>query len=373
MQVCLDFQPAVSQGAGIGRYTRELAQRLPAFGGPDDALSLFYFDFRHAATAAGLPGVRERAWRWLPGACVQQSWKRLGWPPYNWFAPGADLYHFPNFIIPPLHCGRAVVTVHDMSFIRLPACAEPRNLAYLKSRLRKTIQRADAIIGISHFSASEITSVYPEAKGRVHAIPLGIEAERFQRPDPKRIDRMRARLGLTRPYLLTVGTLEPRKNLPLLIRTFDALDAFAGDLVIAGMPGWKCEPIFDAMRRARRADRIRYLRHVPDADLPALYAGADLFVLPSRYEGFGFTPLEAMACGTPVVSSAGGSLPEVLGDAAKIIAEGTLDAWVETLRALLASPDTLKRLGDGGPARAACYRWDDTARKTWRVYREVLA
>lgn len=373
MNVCLDYQPAVSQGAGIGRYTRALARGLPPLLAAEDALRLFYLDFRRAACAPDVPGATAVAWRRLPGAWLQQSWKRLGWPPYDRLAPAADCYHFPNFIIPPLRRGRAVVTIHDMSFARLPDCAEPRNLAYLRARLPDTIRRADAIIAISQFSAAEIVADYPAAENKVHAIPLGIEPDRFQRPDAGVVNALRTRLQLDRPYLLTVGTIEPRKNLPLLIDTFDALPAFDGDLVIAGMPGWKCEPIFEAMRQARRADRIRYLRYVADADLPALYAGATLFALPSRYEGFGFTPLEAMACGVPVVASTGGSLPEVLGEAAVLIEDASVDAWAPMLRALLGDPTRLQRLAEAGPVRAARFRWTETARETLRVYRSVCA
>lgn len=371
MNVCLDYQSAVSQGAGIGRYTRELAAGLAACREAADSLGLFYFDFRRRAAPASLDGVALKVQRRLPGALVQQSWKRLGWPPFDRLAGPADLYHFPNFVIPPLRSGKGIVTIHDMSFMRLPECAEPRNLSYLRARLDATIERADAIIAISRFSAGEIVSFYPAAAGKVRAVPLGIEPELFQPPSPSAVARTRARLGLRRPYLLTVGTIEPRKNLALLVKCFDALESFDGDLVIAGMPGWKCEPVFSAMRQARRAGRIRYLRFVPEADLPSLYAGAELFVITSLYEGFGFPPLEAMACGAPVLSSAGGSLPEVLGQAAEIVPGFDPGEWIDRLRALLANEDRRRRLAAAGRHRASGYRWPETARMTWQIYREV--
>jgi glycosyltransferase involved in cell wall biosynthesis len=371
MQVCLDYQPAVAQRAGIGRYTRLLARHMVPLLGTEDALRLFYLDFTRKAEAPDLAGVENRPWRLLPGAWVQQLWKRIGFPPFDALAGRADLYHFTNFIIPPLSRGKAVVSIHDMSFVRLPECAEARNRAYLQARIGRTIRRADAIITISQFSADEIAACYPEAAGKTYVTYLGIDGS-FGRPDDAAIAAMRRRLGLERPYILSVGTVEPRKNYPLLVEAFDALDRDDVDLVIAGMPGWNCEAIFEAFAKVRRAKQIRYLRFVPEGDLASLYAGAALFALASRYEGFGFTPLEAMACGTPVVSSPGGSLPEVLGDAALIVPEYTCEAWCGALRQALDDGDLRARLVARGHERALRYRWPETARRTWSVYRHVL-
>jgi glycosyltransferase involved in cell wall biosynthesis len=371
MQVCLDYQPAVAQRAGIGRYTRLLARHLASLAGATDELRLFYLDFTRCADAPDVPGAVPRAWRLLPGALIQQLWKRTGAPDFARLAGMADLYHFPNFIIPPLARGRAVVSIHDMSFARFPECAEARNRRYLEARMAATIDRADAIITISQFSAGEIEAFHPEAAGKLHVTYLGIDAS-FARPPREAIEAARRRLGLERPYLLSVGTIEPRKQFPLLVEAFDALNRDNLDLVIAGMPGWNCETIFRAFAGARRTRQIRYLRYVPDGDLPALYAGAEGFALASRYEGFGFTPLEAMACGTPVVVSPGGSLAEVVGDAAMIVPEAEPEAWRLALARLLDDPALRGRLQAAGLAQAHRYRWSETARQTWDVYRQVF-
>ena len=370
MHVCLDYQPAVAQRAGIGRYTRLLARHLAPWAGGDDALRLFYLDFTRRAEAPDLAGVASTAWRLLPGALVQQLWKRADWPPFDALAGRADVFHFTNFIIPPLTRGRAVVSIHDMSFARLPECAESANRAYLDARIGRTIRRADAILTLSQFSADEIVALQPAAAGKVHVAYPGVD-EGFARPSGAAVGAVRRRFGLERPYLLSVGTLEPRKQFPLLVAAFDALDRSDLDLVVAGMPGWNCETILAAFKQARRAGQIHYLRYVPDADLPALYAGATLFALASRYEGFGFPPLEAMACGTPVVSSPGGSLAEVLGEAALIVPEYTVDAWRDGLRQALDDADLRTRLTAAGAGRVLRYRWAETARRTWAVYRQV--
>lgn len=369
MRICVDIQPALSQRAGIGRYTRHLVQHLGEFAGEDE-LSLFCFDFSRRGLDFEAPRTRIQAVRWCPGRIAQQAWKRLHWPPYNWFAGPADLYHFPNFVIPPLTRGGSIVTIHDMSFIRHPEFAEPKNLRYLSATIRRTAHKADAIVTDSKFSAMEIQDLLGIPAGRVFPIHLGVAPE-CRPPSPDDIANTRRILDLDRPYLLTVGTIEPRKNLPLLVEAFEQLKDFDGDLVVAGMTGWKFEPILDRIKTSSAASRIRLLSYVPDGELPGLYAGAAVFAIPSVYEGFGLPPLEAMACGTPVVSSRGGSLPEVLGDAAILVEEFNAGAWATALQSLLSDAALRTRLVAAGLRHAAQFTWRETARQTWNVYRQV--
>ncbi len=369
MNVCLDIQPAVSQRAGVGRYTRALVEHLAENCGAD-RLRLFYFDFMRHGLEFATPGLERQAIRWCPGRLLQKSWKTLHWPPFDWLAGRADVYHFPNFIIPPLTGGRTVVTIHDVSFLRFPEMAEAKNLAYLKARIAHTARSADAIITDSRFSAGEIIDLLQADPAKVFAIPLGA-ADHVRPPEQDAVTRLRRERGLTRPYLLTIGTLEPRKNTVFLASVFEALTAFDGDLVIAGMRGWKYEPILERLRASPRARAIHYLEYVSDSDLPALYAGAELFLFPSIYEGFGFPPLEAMLCGTPVLASTAGSLPEVLGDGARLIAEFDTERWAgETLR-LLADSAARRQMIEKGRAWAQRYTWRETARQTWTIYRKV--
>jgi glycosyltransferase involved in cell wall biosynthesis len=369
VRVCIDIQSAVTQRAGIGRYTLQLAQRLGRYA-TDDSLVLTYFDFRRAGLPFSAPGAQLRPIRWCPGRAAQWAWKRLNWPPYDRLAGTADVFHFPNFVIPPLRSGRTVVSIHDVSFARHPEFAEKKNLEYLSARIRDTVQRADAIITISEFSASELCELMNVERSRLHPIHLGI-AQGFAAGAGESDASALEALGIDGPYLLTVGTVEPRKNLPFMIDVFEQLTAFDGKLVIAGMLGWKYEPILERIRASSRAKDIHYVSYVPDECLPALYAGADLFLLTSHYEGFGFTPLEAMACGTPVLSSAGGSLPEVLGDAAVVIDTFDAGLWAERAQELLTGGELRERLIPAGRERAARYTWEDTITKTWDVYRSL--
>jgi glycosyltransferase involved in cell wall biosynthesis len=369
VNICIDVQPAMAQRAGVGRYTRALVEHLGEFRG-SDAVRLFSFDFKRHGTPLAAPGLAQKRIRWCPGRFVQKCWKTIAWPPYDWLAGPADLYHFPNFIIPPLTTGKAVVTIHDVSFLRYPGFAESRNLAFLTARMSETIRRAEAVITDSRFSAREITDLLKVSPAKVAAIPLGI-SERMTRPGPDRVAEWRRAQGLDRPYLLTVGTLEPRKNHEFLIQVFERLGQFDGLLVIAGMRGWRYQPILDRMRRSPRAADIRYLDYVADEDLPALYAGAELFLFPSLYEGFGFPPLEAMACGTPVLASNAGSLEEVLGGGARLLGEFNLESWATEAWNLLTDTAARQAWIDKGLRQTALYRWQATARKTWELYRKV--
>ena len=154
-------------------------------------------------------------------------------------------------------------------------------------------------------------------------------------------------------------------------RIFEKLDKFDGQLVIAGMPGWKYGPIMDRMKNSPKADRIKYVQYVTDTQLPALYSAADLFVFPSFYEGFGFPPLESMACGTPVVSANGGSLAEILGESAIVLDDYDLDRWIESVNMMLHDTDMRTKYIELGKKQAGIFTWNNSAKGTWKVYREL--
>ena len=372
---CLDFQPAVAQGAGIGRYTRQLARELLPALAPDERLRLFYCDFRRRAPADPVPGAEARAFRLLPGAALQKAWTAFGAPAFDRLAGAADVFHFTNFVPRPVRRGRVAVTIHDMSFERFPDFAEARNRAYLHANVARGAARADAILTDSEFSKREIEELLPAARGKVRAVPLGVSPD-FRPAAAERVAAAKAALGLERPFLLDVGTVEPRKNLTFLVDVWERLAPEGFDLVVAGAPGWRCGPIFERFAEAGRRfpGRLHYVRYVPDGTLDALYTAAALFAIPSHYEGFGFPPLEAMACGTPVLSSDGGSLPEVLGAAAAVVRGFDADEWAAAaLRILHEGPAERAARTAAGRARAASFTWERCARETLAVYRGLAA
>ena len=363
----MDIQSAVAQRAGVGRYTKQLVEHLAPQRQADE-LSLFYFDFQRRGDPFPVPGATLNPVRWLPGRYAQAAWKTIHWPPFDLFSGPADVFHFPNFILPPLSEGKSVVTIHDLAFLRLPETIEARNYRYLTSEIQRTVEDADKLIAVSEFTARELRELLDVPADKVAAIPSGLDPVAAP-PDSTEVQAARRMLKLWRPYLLSVGTLEPRKNYAFLIKLFEALDGYEGDLVIAGMRGWKFEPVLQAIQNSPKAARIHYLEYVEESLLPGLYAGADLFMFPSLYEGFGFTPLEAMSYGTPVVSSAGGSLPEVLGQAAAVVPQWDVEAWREAAHALLADEGRRKALRAAGLERVKQFRWEETAARTWDVYR----
>lgn len=368
MKVCVDAQAAVAQRAGIGRYTRALLEHLAEFKAEDEIQAAF-FDFR--GNAEPLKHMPARRIRWCPGRLAQYAWKRLGWPTFDMFAGQADVYHFPNYIIPPLSGGRAVTTIHDVSFKRFPEFAEKRNLEYLNACLPKTLAKAAAVITDSRFSAREITELLGVPADRIFPIHLGV-SETMRKPKENEISRFRRSRGLDRPYILGVGTLEPRKNWPFLIEVFEAMSShFDGVLVVAGMRGWKYAPILERMAASPLKCRIMHLEHVPDDEMPAMYAGAEMLIFPSLYEGFGLPPLEAMACGAPVIASDIEPLREVLSDKALLLPGFDAGQWAETALNVLSDSALREKLKTGGAAHAQKYTWRDTARLTWPVYRQA--
>jgi glycosyltransferase involved in cell wall biosynthesis len=271
---------------------------------------------------------------------------------------------------PPLTRGKSVVTIHDVSFLRFPETMEEKNRRYLTRCMRDTVDRADAIVTDCAFVADELRELMNVPAHKLHPILLGMSRQIADAP-AEAVGAFRKARGLERPYLLHVGTVEPRKNHLFLIKVFERLRGFDGDLVLAGMRGWKCDPVFAAIAASPKRDRIRYLEYVSDDDLPALYTGAEALVFPSLYEGFGFPPLEAMSCGTPVVSSTAGSLAEVLGGGARLITGYDESEWAQAVESLLGRTADRVALTAAGRSKAAEYNWDRTAAQTWDLYRRL--
>ncbi len=369
MKICIDIQSAVAQHAGVGRYTDQLVRSLIQYDGNDE-LSLFCFDFKNKGTPFDSEKIKQQKIKYIPGRAAQLAWKTIKWPPFNYFAGKHDIYHFPNFFLPPLTHGKSVVTIHDMSFMRYPEFAETKNLQFLTKHIKTTAERADAIITDSKFSADEICELMKIDTSKLFPIHLGINSN-FCKPPAETQQKTVKRLKLEKPYIVTVGTVEPRKNIPFMIKVFEQIKNYDGELVIAGMLGWKCEDILNTIKTSPAANRIRYISYVEDCDLNTLYGGADCFITTSFYEGFGFPPLEAMACGTPVISSSGGSLAEVLCSGACIIDNFDIEEWTAALTKLLTDSTYQTQLKEQAPIHAAKFNWKHTAEKTMEVYKQL--
>jgi glycosyltransferase involved in cell wall biosynthesis len=284
-------------------------------------------------------------------------------------ALGLEVYHSPNYILPfALPCA-AVVTIHDISYLAA-RLHRLRSHLYLSVLTWFALKRAQAIVTVSEHTRRLLQTRYPFTAGRVEVIPEAVDPH-LTRPDPDDVARFRQDFGLTEPYVLYVGTLEPRKNLAALVGAYETMAAQAGlphHLVLVGPRGWKIGALDAAIERSPLYDRIHRLGYVSDADLASCYVGADLFVYPSVAEGFGLPPLEAMAMGTPVVTSSTTSLPEVVGDAALTVNPRDRGALATAMTDVLTDSALAERLRCAGPQRAAAFSWPEIADRYIDVY-----
>ena len=367
MKVCIDAQAALTQRAGVSRYVRGLADALATLD-TDDTFVPVLFSVRSVAQpfAHAIPKRIP-----IPRRGLQAAWRTFHWPPFDALAPHADVFHFPDFVMPPLRRGRTVLTVHDAAFRRFPETLEARNLQHLERTVPESMRRADAVIADTHFAAEELRDLFPDARHRVFAVPLGIGPQ-WRAPSRDVVTSTLNRRAIRPPFVLTVGTLEPRKNHVLLVEAFERLDDAGISLVIVGSDGWKHEALLARIASSRAASRILRLAYVPDEELRALYAGCAVFAFPSRYEGFGFPPLEAMACGAPVVAAARAALPEIIGEAGILLGDQHPDAWASAIAHLCSDQDARACFAQRGLARAAAFNWETTAHETHKIYRWVL-
>jgi glycosyltransferase involved in cell wall biosynthesis len=284
---------------------------------------------------------------------------------------GAALAHVHYFVSPRLRCP-AVVTVHDISYARAPELFSRRDRALLRF-VRGSVRRAARVIAVSEFTRADVCDLYGLAPEGVVAIPNGVSAQ--FRPLPTATDRVRERFGINRPYVLCVGALQPRKNVPLAIEAYAQLAGRGTEceLVVAGGDRGGRLDVLDAILRTRLTGRVHLVGHVDEDELPALYGAARALVFPSLYEGFGLPALEAMACGTPVIASNTTGLAEAVGDAGLTVDPRSAEELAEAMRRVLGDEELRARLVAAGHARAAAFTWARTARATAGVYREALA
>ena len=372
MHVAIDIQSVVGLRSGVGQFTYHLARTLPALD-PQNRYTLFLFDFRRRLRDYALEAGPARLLKVrVPGLLVSACWDLFRTPPVDAIVGKADLFHFPNYVIPPLAEGRAVASVYDVSFLRYPECASAHTLRWLDRNLERSLERADGIVTISEFSKAEIVELLGVPPWKVRVVYPGV-SEAFRRPAPEAdLARVRRRYGLPDCYLLAVGTLEPRKNLATLVKAFSIERAFFRSrrcgLVLAGARGWKAGPLFEQIGRQNLQEDVVVTGYVDDRDLPALYQGAAMLVFPSLYEGFGMPLLEAMASGLPVVASDTSSHREVLGEEAVFVSPHDPDSLARALKDLLLDQERRRALAASGTARAAQFTWERCARSMKEAY-----
>jgi glycosyltransferase involved in cell wall biosynthesis len=366
MRIAIDARLWGEPTSGIGRYTRFLVEALLA--AAPDAGWILYTD----RPVQDLPPRAE------PRCLLER--RRLVWT--LWTAARdlarrpVDLFHgVTGFELPRVRrTTRLVTTVHDLIPLRLPALVPRRHRWAVRTLLPGALQRAARVIAVSEATRAELLERYWLPPEQVVVVPEAADP-RFAAATPDEAARVRDRHGLAGPYVLFVGLLEPKKNLPVLLEAVAALRRGghwgATSLAIAGAAGWGDLALEARVARLGLDRVVRLLGAVPDADLPGLYAGAEAFAFPSLWEGFGLPVLEAMAAGAPVVASRRGAIPEVAGDAALLV-EPEVAPLAEALGRLLADAALRERLRAAGRERARAFSWERSARETLAVYRAAL-
>jgi len=360
----------VGYAAGIARYTVHLADALAQL---DEAEQYVILRGRRARDLpiGGPRAINRRAMtpphhrleRWtLPVDLLRAQ----PWP---------TLLHSVDHVAPRWGPWRSVVTLHDLAFMLYPATHTLASRAYYAAT-GESVRRAERVIAVSQRTASDAVRLLGVDPARMRVVHEAA-APGFSPRGLEHLPPLAARLGFDadrrRPYILFVGTLEPRKNVALLLEAFALLrQRLDAQLLVVGARGWLDEPIFAAHARSGVGDAARFLGALGEEDLAVLYSHAGVFALPSLYEGFGLALLEAMACGAPVVCSNAGPLPEVAGDAAVLLKPEDPEAWAATLLDVLTTASVSTELRRRGFARAQTFSWQRAAQATREVYREAL-
>jgi glycosyltransferase involved in cell wall biosynthesis len=374
VRIAIDYTPALRQGAGIGRYTRGLVSGLAEID-RENQYTLF--------SAGETPSFRDWPANFHPcTSAIPPRWLTIGWHrlrlpiPAEILTGDCDLYHSPDFTLPPLRRARGLVTIHDLSFLRVPECADPGLRAFLEKAVPTAVMRARRVLADSENTRQDLIEILRVDPDRISVVTPAIEPRFRREENAARLQEVRARYRLPDRFILGLGTLEPRKNFTGLIAAFGKLARGTNlphALMIGGKPGWLYEDIYKQVNQENLAGRVLLPGFVADEDLPVLYSLAEVFVFPSLYEGFGIPVLEAMACGTPVVTSNNSSLPEAAGSAALMVEATDSTELAETIAKILSDADQRRRMIAAGYDQAHRFTWQRSAQALLEAYERAAA
>ena len=375
MTLYIDVSAAVHQRAGLARYALDLTRALITQYGDEYAFGLFYNSSGQAMQLPGLEGIPTRSVRagykpWRMGVWAGQL---LGIG-FNRLLPDASLFHATEHLLLPLRNTPTVLTVHDLVYRLFPAYHKRLNYWFLNAAMPLFVRRASALITVSESSKRDLVRLYSVPADKVTVVYEGASSV-FRPASMEQITTARQRYGLPERYLITLGTIEPRKN---LIRLVSALRRLRQQdpglaLVVVGRTGWLYQDLIQQLEELNDPHAVLLPGYIPDEDLPAVLGGAMALVLASLYEGFGLPILEAMGCGTPVVCSNVSSMPELGGEAARYFDPQDTGQMAEVIASVLRDGDLRAEMHERGLQQAARFSWQRAARETMDVYKRVLA
>ena len=377
MRIGVDLTSAVTQGGGIGRYTRDLIGAITEL---DQTNEYRFFSAKQPPRLPvpnSIPQGERIRYRQSPfeDKWHYRLWYRLRLPiPVQLLTGQIDLFHSPDFVLPPVVPKvPTLLTVHDLSFLHYPNTFPDSLVAYLNQVVPWSIKRATHILADSKATKRDLESLWQISPEKITVLLSGVTPSFKMVDDNTKIERVKSKYGLGNPpYLLSVGTVQPRKNYQLLIRAFKPVaEKFPHNLIISGGKGWLYDEMIEEVAKQNLEGRVRFIGFVDDVDLPALYSGASLFVFPSLYEGFGLPLLEAMACGVPVLSSDASSLPEVGQNTAVYCSPHDLNGWTDNMLNLLGDKAERQQLSQRGLHHVDNFTWQKTAVKLLKIYEEI--
>lgn len=353
--------------SGVGHYILELLQAIDKQLDEDSSLKvsiLVYFRDAQKVRNFGFRNISIirspfplRITNGLKNYCIQ--------PPLDLFF-GSGIYIFPNFSSWPLIHSKNITFIYDMSYEKYPKLADPHNQIFLAKQAKKSINRASMIASISESSKNDISNFYGLAGHKIEIFYPAVDTSIYYHRSLDEISTVMNKYNIKGDYILFVGNIEPRKNLKNLLLAYENLPQEIQDnysLLIIGAKGWQDGEIFETIKRLRKLGKSIQLpsKYVSDNDLPALYSGAKIFIYPSIYEGFGMPPIEAMACGAPVIASDNSSLPESVGDAALMVKANSVNDISNKMKDLLSSQETRDKLIEKGYVQIMKYSWVKSA------------
>jgi glycosyltransferase involved in cell wall biosynthesis len=372
LRIGIDATALPSQPVGAGNYIIQFIRSLADLEPPENLIVIAQ---PRGQTLIDQPGIRVD-WLIVP---ERSPAARLVWEQVELFRLARklnlNLLHSLHYTRPFWLPCASVVTFHDLTFMIAPHLHTRSKRWFFPVAMRMSARRADALTAVSENTRQDAIRLLGVPPEKITTTPLGVDSSFQVIQDQLLLSQVREKYHLPEKFILYVGHVEPRKNLPLLVRAYRALidQGATPPLIIAGGFGWGYEQVLKEIEALGLQEHIRFLGYVPQSDLPVIYNLASLFVYPTLYEGFGLPALEAMACGVPVVTTEVASLPEVVGDAAVLVPPGDQQALVTAMKEVLSDPGLRLELSRRGPTRASRFTWKRTAQLTLQVYRQTLA
>ena len=382
MKIAFAGQPLLEEEkTGIGYYTEGLIQNIMRKNLSDKYyINIFSYknpeESKEKIRKYEMENTNIEVCSRIPLTIYKLIWNIVPIPYHFLFKQRADITHFFNYYIPPFVSGKRVCTIHDMTIKAYPETVRFKSRIMMRLNLRTTCKRATRIVTSSEFSKSEIVKYLKISPKKISVLYSGVNLSLYKPClDSSLILEIKRKYGIIGDYFIYLGTLEPRKNIVRMIQAYSLLKSMNKDvpkLVIAGRKGWMYKDIFELIQNEKLEANVILTGYIAQTDTPILLNGAKAFVFPSLYEGFGMPPLEAMACGTPVITSNCSSLPEVVGDAAILVDPYKIDEIAAAMNELSTNDTLRNELSQKGIKRASLFSWDRISDSLHKIYEQVM-